>query len=170
MASGRKRKPGKRERNGRPARAPLPDPRAHALLWPSRRHLADGARLDQKAATPLGGLNILGIITNEEYEAGVRFAGIVMRYRAVIEAPNPAPGGIDSGGRGYIPDDEAERRKAAYDAAYEAFNRIEPRKMRHAARKWTRAVAVYDEDVGDGLESLRAGLSALAVHFLRPRL
>ena len=167
MPAGRKRKPGKRERNGRPVRTPLPDHRAHALAWPSRSHLPVKARLDQKAATPLGGLNILNVITDEEYEAGRRFAGIVMRYRAVIEAPNPAPGGMDHQGRGFIDADESERRTGLYNAAYAAFNAIECHRARHLARKWVKTVAVYDESCPGGvpLEALKLGLSILAAYF-----
>jgi hypothetical protein len=165
---GRKRKPVRREKNGRAIRGPIPDQRAHALDWPSRSHLPAKDRLSEKAATPLGGLNILGVITNEEYEAGRRFAGIVMQYRAVIEAPNPAPGGNDHGGRGFIDEAESERRKSAYDGVYEqGFNAIESRSLRWAARKWVKDVAVYDESCPGGLpmEALKLGLSTLATYF-----
>ena len=167
MAAGRKRKPGKRERNGRPVRTPLPDPRAHVLAWPCRSHLPQKARLSDKAATPLGGLNLLGVITDEQYEAGRRYAGIVMRYRAVIEAPNPAPGGMDHGGRGYIDPEEAMRRKGLYDAAYAAFSVIPSVSDRQRAQKWVKTVAVYDEACPGGkpLEALILGLSTLAIYF-----
>jgi hypothetical protein len=130
--------------------------------------LPEKDRLSEKAATPLGGLNILGVITNEEYEAGRRFAGIVMAYRAVIEAPNPAPGGIDHQGRGHISDDESKRRKAAYDGVYErGFDGIQSRPLRWAARKWVKDVAVYDQSCPGGLplEALKLGLSTLATYF-----
>jgi hypothetical protein len=165
---GRKRKPGKREKNGRAVRTPPRDDRAHAALWPSRSHLKAKDRLSEKASTPLGGLNLHKIITDEEYEAGRRFAGIVMRYRAVIEAPNPSPGGMDRAGMGHMEQDEAERRKADYDAVYErGFDRIESRAMRWAARKWVKDVAVYDQScpAGVAMEALKLGLSSLAAHF-----
>jgi hypothetical protein len=165
---GRKRKPVKREKNGRAIRGPIPDQRAHALDWPSRSHLPAKDRLSEKAATPLGGLNILGVITNEEYEAGRRFAGIVMRYRAVIEAPNPAPGGNDQGGRTFIPMDESERRTVDYNQAHnKGFAAIEDFSLRQKARKWVKDVAVYDESCPGGLpmEALKLGLSTLATYF-----
>jgi hypothetical protein len=166
--AGRKRRLVRREKNGRAVRTPLPDQRSHAASWPCRQHLLAKDRLNEKASTPLGGLNLLRVISDEEHEAGRRFAMIIHSYRAVIEAPNPAPGSNDRGGMGYISPEEASRRKSAYDAVYEhGFDAIENRAMRWAARKWVRDVAVYDQSCPGGLamDALKVGLSTLAAYF-----
>jgi hypothetical protein len=156
----RHRKLARREPNGRIQRV-KPDDRAHVINWPSRRHLPKSVRLDQKAATPLGGLNLLGEITDEQYAAGLRFAIVVHRYRAVIGAPHPAPGGMDRCGHGFISPDDRRRRKEAYDVSYET---LDPLGM--ATKRAVNRVSVYDEACPPGgMESLRLGLSALAEHF-----
>jgi hypothetical protein len=68
----------------------------------------------------------------------------------------PAPGwGRD------LSDEEAHRRKAAYDAAYiAAWN------AGHGPAKWVSRVAVYDETCPiSAFPDLVRGLQALAVHF-----
>jgi hypothetical protein len=142
------------------------DPRIVALAQPHRR--GEKFRLDQRAETPLGGLNIVGQLTDEQYEAGRQYAGVVGRYRVVIGAPRASPSSAGilvadglGGGAPPLSIDEAERRKREYEAAYEALWDAGQRAAKAVAR-----VAVYGEAWLPGmLSELRTGLSALAAHF-----
>src|SRR5258708_20920072 len=127
MRRGRKRKIGLRHPGGVLAR-PRFDVRSLATLQPHRVWLPEEKRMDQKAASPLGCLNLLGVLTDSQYLAGVRYAVVVGKYRAVIETPRA----ISGAGRGYdCPGDlrcgrdplepcECRRRKERYDAAFPA--------------------------------------------------
>jgi hypothetical protein len=164
---GRKRKIGQRHPGGELVRVEL-DVRNLATLQPHRVWLPEEKRMDQKAASPLGCLNLLGVLTNTQYLAGVRYAVVVGKYRAVIETPRA----ISGAGRGYdCPGDlkcgregtpcECRRRKERYDAAFAAV--LEP--GQRAARAVAR-VAVHGEPCPRGaLPDLECGLDALAKHF-----
>jgi hypothetical protein len=139
-----------------------------AALQPHRVWLPDEKRLDQKAGSPLGCLNLLGVLSDAQYLAGVRYAVVVGKYRAVIEAPRATAGA----GRGYYcPGDlkcgrsgepcECARRKERYDAAFAAVLEVGQRAARAVAR-----VAVHGEPCPRGaLADLKRGLDALARHF-----
>src|SRR5260370_19509088 len=92
---GRKRKIGLRHTGGDLVR-PRFDVRSLATLQPHRVWLPEEKRMDQKAASPLGCLNLLGVLTDTQYLAGLRYAVVVGKYRAVIETPRatagPGPG------------------------------------------------------------------------------
>ena len=165
---GRKRKLGLRHPGGALARPAL-DARAFAALQPHRVWLPEEKRMDQKAASPLGCLNLLGVLSDAQYLAGVRYAVVVGRYRAVIETPRATSGS----GRGYpcagdlaCGRDSAEacecrRRKERYDAAFAAVIEAGQKAARAVAR-----VAVHGEACPRGaLVDLRRGLDALAKHF-----
>jgi hypothetical protein len=164
---GRKRKFGRRSASGALARARI-DFSELAALQPHRIWLPREKRFDQKAASPLGCLNLLGVLTDAQYSAGVRYAVVVGKYRAVIETPSA----ISGTGRGYdCPGDlncgrvgapcECRRRKERYDATFAAV--IEP--GQRAARAVAR-VAVHGEPCPRGaLPDLKRGLDALAKHF-----
>lgn len=163
---GRKRKQGRRKPSGDLA-ADRTDMRQHVMNQPHRRALEN--KLDQRAESPLGGLNIFGLITDEQYEAGRLYAGIVGRYRAVIEAPKASASscgtmvanGAEKPVGEFISEEEAERRKARYDSAYEALAGSGCRCARAVAR-----VAVYGEACPAGsMQLLRIGLDALVEHF-----
>jgi hypothetical protein len=164
---GRKRKIGLRHPGGDLVRSQC---EAHSLanLQPHRVWLPQEKRLDQRAGSPLGCLNLLGVLTDAQYLAGVRYAVVVGKYRAVIETPSA----ISGTGRGYdCPGDlncgrvgapcECRRRKERYDAAFAAV--LEP--GQRAARAVAR-VAVHGEPCPRGaLPDLKRGLEALAKHF-----
>jgi hypothetical protein len=165
---GRKRKFGLRHPGGELVR-PHFDVRGLVTLQPHRVWLPEEKRMDQKAASPLGCLNLLGVLTDAQYLAGVRYAVVVGKYRAVIETPR-ATSGV---GRGYdCPGDlrcgrdpgescECARRKERYDAAFAAVIEAGQRAARAVAR-----VAVHGEQCPRGaLPDLKRGLDALAKHF-----
>lgn len=72
--------------------------RTASLEQPHRRDLPSDLRSSEKAATPLGQLNLLGFLTNEQHEAGERFQVIVGEYLSSIASPtagNRSGGGYD---------------------------------------------------------------------------
>jgi len=165
---GRKRKIGLRHPGGDLVRVQF-DLRGLATLQPHRVWLPREKRLDQKAGSPLGCLNLLGVLSDAQYLAGVRYAVVVGRYRAVIETPSATAGA----GRGYnCPGDpkcgrdgaepcECRQRKERYDAAFAAVIEAGQRAARAVAR-----VAVHGEQCPPGaLPDLKRGLDALARHF-----
>jgi hypothetical protein len=166
--SGRKRKIGLRHPGGELVRLHF-DVRSLAALQPHRVWLPESKRLDQKAASPFGCLNLLGVLTDAQYLAGLRYAVVVGKYRAVIETPRATAGA----GRGYDcpgdlncgrepgPQCECRRRKERYDAAFAAVIEAGQRAARAVAR-----VAVHGEQCPRGaLADLKRGLDALAKHF-----
>jgi hypothetical protein len=135
--------------------------------------VAEDARLDQRAESPLGRLNLRDVITDAQHDAGVRYAAVVGAYRAVIEAPSGTSGSgrgfgclADSPGgeRACTFDPEAcgcLARKTRYDRAYEAVAAVGQRAARAVAR-----VAVWrEEPTRQDLVYLKVGLTALAWHF-----
>jgi hypothetical protein len=94
---GRKRRIGLRHPGGDLVQ-PRPDARSLATLQPHRVWLPEEQRMDQKAASPLGCLNLLGVLGDAQYMAGIRYAVVVGKYRAVIETPRATAGA----GRGTI--------------------------------------------------------------------
>ena len=165
---GRKRKIGFRHPGGELKR-PQFDLRGLATLQPHRVWLPEEKRMDQKAASPLGCLNLLGVLSDAQYLAGIRYAVVVGKYRAVIESPRATAGA----GRGYdCPGDlrcgrdggvacECRHRKERYDAAFAAVLEAGQRAARAVAR-----VAVHGEQCPRGaLADLKRGLDALAKHF-----
>lgn len=163
---GRKRKSGHRQPAGRPVPVKV-DYRAMAAKWPSRADLPEPVRLAPEAETEFGKVYLRGQITDHQYRAGMLYARIVSKYRAVIEGPNPSPTSIAGtqaagGGLSYMDPAEAVSRKERYDGAFMA--------VFDAGQKAARAVArhaVYHHKLAhpDDLKYLRLGLSALATHF-----
>lgn len=163
---GRKRRQNvKRQPNGRPSPEKGLDPRAVAQLMPHRRLVPADVAHDPKAESLLGRLCLNGWITEAQYDAGKRYRDIVIRYRAVIDAPKPDERSLSGvivgpwGGSGAMDDEEAVRRKAMYDAAFIAVSDSGQRAARAVAR-----CAVHDRREFE-LVDLRCGLSALVLHF-----
>lgn len=161
---GRKRKSGRRTASGALAKAHV-DYQTMAAENPDRRWLPATLRLSEKAGTVLGGLNLIGRITDHQYEAGRRYGIVVGAYRSVIGTPTGMHGssrGYDCAGLACLVDDrlcECASRKTRYVRAFEA---IKGQRVHLAVNR----VAVHDEQITeDQMDYLRLGLSALAVHF-----
>jgi hypothetical protein len=132
---------------------------------PHRRTLPASLRLSEKAATPLGRANLVGLITDEQHEAGQRFQVTVGEYRASIGAPG---NGAHGSGYACVPRWDGER-MVCLAAACECRRRLEA--FEDAARAlWdagstaasvVRWVAVLGEEPGPMVAQLRAGLTAL---------
>ncbi len=149
---GRKRKSGRRHPNGKLVQEKPLDQNVVALRMPHRAGVPREFAHDPKAESKLGRYNLNGLITSREYDAGVYYRGVVDRYLALIKAPPPnmrsCTGEPMSRGMPLAIDrDEAERRKFAYDEAYEA---VEAAGGQRGAKALSR-VAIYDQDCPDGM-------------------
>lgn len=75
---------------------------------------------DARAASSFGQLNLIGAIDDDLYSAGQRFAGVVRRWREIMDCPRPprSIAGIGlAGGGGGAEIDDATQRKVDYDIA-----------------------------------------------------
>jgi hypothetical protein len=111
-------------------------------------------RLDELRVSEIGRLRRLGLVSQSEYEAGVRYGNIMLLYLASIDAPDPYGGDVNS-----LEDEVCFGRKMAVAAAKTVLREFGPECMRVVDR-----VTVYDGPTQDSaeLELLRAGLRALA--------
>lgn len=122
---GRKRKRGYREPSGRAQRQPSISKLDLARQLRHRVGLSDENVIDPRAESQFGRFVLNKVITTEQYDAGLRWRGIVMAYRASIDCPSASPksvaGAVVGGGGGglILTDDEAHRRKSAYDEAHD---------------------------------------------------
>lgn len=164
---GRKRKSGRRKPCGRLAEVGenvVQIAQAH----PDRQGLPESLRSHQNAGTPLGRLNLKGHITDEQLEAGRKYARDVRLFQAVYSGPKPFASAIDPGAAGgqIVPIplqvEEIKRRIDAYDDAFTALWSAGQRAARAVSR-----LAVYDEwlPMPDALEQLQLGLHALVNHY-----
>lgn len=161
VRAGRKRKTGRRLSNGHLVERPA-DYRILAAAQPHRAWLPESKRMDERADSILGCLNLIGKLTDEQAEAGRRYAVAVGRYRATIEGPSATSGS----GRAYAcnplcdygPDDcECHQRRKRYNDLYEA--------LAGAGRKPMLAVnSVAIQGKQGDLYALRSGLDALVRH------
>ena len=110
--------------------------------------------LDEIRVSEIGRLRRTGVLTQREYDAGVRYGNIMLLYLASIDAPCPYGGDL-----GNLSDDICFQRKMQVAAAKTILRDISPRCMRVVDR-----VTVYDEPVNDDLEIfiLKKGLAALS--------
>lgn len=163
---GRPRKRGKREPNGRVARAYV-SPKAQAAAQPHRRGVVAALRDREEAGTEFGRMMLRGSITPAQYEAGRLYALLVDQFRIVKGYPPFHPRGIDllgPGGRSVSePSQEivqavTDRYNAAFEACSEAGNR---------AQRAVKDHAVLDRRVADfeTRDLLKSGLDKLIAHF-----
>ncbi|MGV6875906.1 hypothetical protein ACUSIJ_24875 [Pseudochelatococcus sp. B33] len=87
VIKGRAREQVKREANGRPSRAGTQNPRLVALSQPHRAWLPEAKRADQRAESLLGQLRLLKLITQAQYQAGVKWRKLMMEFHAVMASP-----------------------------------------------------------------------------------
>lgn len=173
---GRKRRTtAARKADGRIDHVPV-DYREMAGDWPHRRGLPmiqgrDGKPVPggqtEHAENPFGRLYVLGRITWAQHEAGEKYARIVGRYRAVIEAPTSSPRSIAGTGEPtgaffHMDDSTAAARKKTYDDAFAALWIEGQKPARTVARVCVNAqpIATHEE-----MAWLICGLDALAAHF-----
>lgn len=119
---------------------------------------------DHTTSCPLARLYSTGQITQQQYNAGVKFSEVYHKYLESIGAPYPFPQAQD-GERSdtgmpdiTLSDSECRRRKLAFQ---EAFDKVEAKGAR--VRMSVTNIAVYESKPVDDwdLECLKIGLSAL---------
>lgn len=167
IRKGRKRQDAPRHPGGQLRDEPKESPIIIAMAMPHRQGVPEKDRLDQRAECSLGVLAINAVITAAQYRAGRRYARIVARYVASINAPSPSPPSLAgimeprSGIGGHLPDDIARQRKDEYNEAFEYLGSAGQRAQRIVAR-----VAVNDMPCPlDERDNLKRGLSTLDEHF-----
>lgn len=165
---GRKRKGGHRKPSGDLIKGEPKEKGESAMIialhQPHRRTASLGHSDDRRAETPLGILNMIGAVSNQEYAAARRYARIVNRYRQVINSPNPSPpsigGAFEPRYGGYEIEDAGER-KAEYNAVYEALDQAGKTALNSVNR-----MAVYGEPCPLGtFPALMRGLRSLTSYF-----
>lgn len=151
---------------------PAEDPTVVAI-WPRTREAARLLVLDPRMGSQLGRLYVTGRVTQAEYEAGDRWAGIVRDYkqRSGLEPGYPRPGAVEVGrGRSVEPDpfhprseERARRAASKYDNAFVAVTGISDGiyVMRALSDLVIRDEALTTERV----VMAKRGLHALALHF-----
>jgi len=162
---GRPRKIGKRERNGRIARV-YENPKAQVAAQPHRLDVLSKYREWPEAESEFGRLMLNDKITPAQYEAGLLYARLAARYRAILGLPPIHPVGMDllrSGGMsGEAPDGLARLVRRQYDKAFEACM-----EAGHRAQRAVKDHAIFERKISDfgTLDLLKAGLDRLVVHF-----
>lgn len=175
MGKGRKRKQGKREPNGRPARGPnrriSAEQDAMSVAVDYRKNVL-GVRsdhaLDQKAATLLGRLRLSGAISEAQWQAGEDWHELVEAMYAAANAPRGFK--TVSGGAGTPLSEEEEARryralKDRFNAANAAVEERAPVAERIERFKALRTIIVDQFDNPAMHGTLRLALNALAHHF-----
>lgn len=109
---------------------------------------------DEHFASIIGRLYVDDRISLVEYEAGARYANVVLSYLRTTDAPDPFGNGDLEG----VPDEICFQRKLNFAAARQVLSELDRRCGLVLDR-----VAVYDEPLRDGdLPPLRNALRALA--------
>lgn len=119
-----------------------------AATMPHRRGLPAEVRHREMAESPLGALALIGAITQTQFDALHEYRKIVMRYRAVISAPNPNPqapqiGHVRGAATLVLSDEQAVARRERYMRAFEAIT------GRHA-RTVVNSVVIHDRPLQAG--------------------
>lgn len=119
---------------------------------PHRKPAGDNQH-DARLASEIGRLYFSGVISKDEYEAGVKYAGIALRYLETIDAPEPYGGELSS-----IDHEECLRRKLSFASAQTILKAVGKRCCIAVDR-----VTIYDEPLRDDVDrqALRTGLRAL---------
>lgn len=171
--AGRKRKPGKREPNGRPSRAGqslTAEQEARSVVHDYRQRLfgiSDSVDNDKKASTHLGRMCLQGVISEHQWRAGEQWGQLVNARYAAINAPRGLKTGTGDG-RMLDPDAEADVFKSTKEKLDDANRAVEEhapmveRKDRLTALR----IAIIDQHYAPHLNgSLRTALNALVRHF-----
>ncbi|MBS7532111.1 hypothetical protein KHC28_00330 [Ancylobacter sonchi] len=183
MAKGRKRKTGKRTPSGKlseskaeKARRGLGDVRSVAMAQPHRAAVGKDRRLDQRAATELGRLFMIGRIDEAQYWAGERWFRLIGEFHQIMASPitnTTILGTMAAGDRGdrdgdvgaaERPETEEERRERVLGHHGSAMSVLRKTADHRAVFRTLEAVVLYDCPIGGEPELvvLKEGLSVLA--------
>jgi hypothetical protein len=117
---GRKRKAGRRQPNGQPARDRAfvrEDVLSVVRRQPHRRRYGEAFN-DERAECELGRLCLEKFITESMYQAGVRYRRDAIAMRRALDAPTPDPKGMDlqRAGKGHDGEETKDQAKRAIEA------------------------------------------------------
>lgn len=181
MKTGRKRKPGLRYPCGRLKRPETErDAMATALAARQRHYGVTAAQArDARFGSSLGRLNVGKQISDEQYDAGLRFGQLYQAHHAIIGLPTPTPrsvtaimiaaGLVEGFATIEAPEETIEKLRACFDSATNALDQCDRDNRMTRGRKPSlllyRSVCV-DEDTtlwGEcDLGNLRLALNCLA--------
>lgn len=125
--------------------------------------------MDPKAESSFGRLSLAGVVTLEQYDAGLLYAKAVGEFRAMIGAPSSTSGSgkpaecwiASSGGGCLVVDCPCAKKEKRYGRAYSALWDTGQR-----STKAVNAVAIRGEAIPrEEIANLKLGLDALARHF-----
>ncbi len=181
MKAGRKRKPGLRYPCGRLKREETEREAMATALAARQRHYGVTAKQarDERLGSSLGRLNMQGLISEPQYDAGVKFSRLYHAHHVLAGLPMPTPESMNSLmiasglllGYDTIEPDEARAKQLIqkFNAATEALDQCDREHRMAAGRKPSLClfrVACADEDTtlwpACDLGNLRVALNCLA--------
>lgn len=176
---GRPKKPGKRFPCGKlVTEREVVEARVIAFKQPHRQSVPERLRADQRAESPFGRMMLSGGLGNidpnvgeavgvQRYDAGVKYAGAVRRYRSHVlgGVPNSDPqsigGFMQPSARGAGKEQDAAEVKKAFDDAFAAVMEAGQR-----AAVVVKDMVVFGKECPDGQEKhLIWGLDKLISHY-----
>ena len=179
MSRGRKRKPGRRHPCGKRIRQETEKEAMSTVIEARQRHYGVTARQarDERLGTAFGRLAFHGVISDEQYRAGLTFAELYQHHQLTMGLPVPSPRsvagilineGIFGGSAGEPGIDVIERLRRRFDDATDALDRCDREHRLSPGRRPTllvyRVVCV-DEDTTlwpeEDIGNLRVALNAL---------
>jgi hypothetical protein len=167
VRTGRKRKSGPRRPDGHLVEI-KENVLAIAMAHPERQCVREADRLDQRAGTRLGRMNLNRQISKVQLIAAEKYAHAARKFQDVYGAPSPNAPSINmtAGDKEHrAPFDRAEvhKRLKAYNDAFEKLYKEAGHKSARAVAR----VAVYDEWIpaGTSIDDLTRGLSVLVKHY-----
>lgn len=154
---GRPRKIGKRERNGRIARA-YENPKAQVANQPHRRGVVVHLREREEAESEFGRLMLRGGITPAHFEAGISFIRLCEATRRVYDLASPHPQAMDLNRRAGFPGPgmtsaEGQAIKDRYMRAFDCAGEAGCKAQRTLAPHVIRDEPVMDFETLDRLKS-----------------
>ncbi len=179
MATGRKRKPGKRYPCGKRTKQELEKDAMSTVIEARQRQFGVTAKQarDERLGTALGRLAFKQMISETQYQAGVAFAQLYQRHHAVFGLPSPTPRSvagllINEGIFGASPSEPVleviEKVKRRFADATDALDACDREHRMSAGRKPTlliyRVVCADEEAMRwkeEDLGNLRVALNAL---------
>lgn len=164
---GRKRKQGPRHPCGDLVEEKSIDPKVIAFTMPHRQGAPEELRHDPKAGSELGVLNLTGLISDDQFDAGDRYGKDVARYRSIVlSAPKENPASIAGfseprAGSGEVSDEIAVRIRETFDDVFEALNE----KGNRVLRTVNHVVIHNKRPDPEHIPTLRIGLDAIHDHY-----
>jgi hypothetical protein len=180
MIRGRKRKAGARYPSGKRTRETTERDVLSTAIDARRRHFGVTSKeaRDERLGTSLGRLAFKGVISDSQYQAGIKFAELHYRFTSMFGLPQPNPQSasnllINEGVFGSSPSevtiDAIERVRMRYDTVRSALEECDREQRYAVGRQPSRLIyqvvcldCEMDEQREGDIGSLRIALNALA--------